>query len=71
MGENLALNYIKQKISLLQVGRYMPLSTMLLIDAFGSMDAAGEWLASQGCISTKDLRCDGLTKVMRNHNGAA
>ena len=71
MSENPALNYIKQEISLLQAGRYMPLSTALLIDAFGSMDAASEWLASQGCISTKDLRCDGTTRVMRNRNGAA
>ena len=69
MVKNLALKYIEQEISLLQVGRYMPLSTALLIDAFGSMDGATEWLSSQGCISTKDLRCDGLTNVARNHSG--
>ena len=71
MVENLALNYVKQEISLLQVGRFMPLSTALLIDAFGSMDVATEWLLSQGCVSTKDLRCDGLTNVVRNHSGVA
>ncbi len=71
MAENLALNYVKQEISLLQVGRFMLLSTALLIDAFGSMDVATEWLLSQGCVSTKDLRCDGLTNVARNHSGVA
>ena len=65
MGANSAQNYIREQVESLKAGYFLKVSSDLLIDAFGSMDAASKWLDSQGFISTKDVRGDGLTAVTR------